>query len=242
MKYAAIIFDLFGTLVDNFSRREYESMLAEMASVLGALPGDFIRLWFGTGERRTLGILSGPDGNIEHVCRELRLSPEEPQRKQAAAIRSGYTRRSIVPRPDAVEVLSHLKSAGYMTGLISDCSSETPIVWKDTAFAPMFDVTVFSCLAGVRKPDPRIYLMATEQLAVRPEECLYIGDGSSHELTGAAGVGMHPVLIRVPYEDTPDTLRIKEEEWNGPRISSLAEVLDLAGLSSGDMQHGGRRG
>jgi putative hydrolase of the HAD superfamily len=229
VKYAAVIFDLFGTLVDNFSRREYASMLAEMASVLGVPPDDFIRLWFDTGERRTLGILSGPDGNIEHVCRELRLSPEEPRRQQAAAIRSGYTRRSIVPRPDAVDVLSHLKSAGYRTGLISDCSSETPIVWRDTPLAPLFDATVFSCLAGVRKPDPRIYLLATEQLAVRPEECLYIGDGSSHELTGAASVGMHPVLIRVPYEDTPDALRINEEEWDGPRISSLTEVLTLLG-------------
>ena len=89
------------------------------------------------------------------------------------------------------------------------------------------DATVFSCLAGVRKPDPRIYLLATEQLAVRPEECLYIGDGSSHELTGAASVGMHPVLIRVPYEDTPDAVRINEEEWDGPRVSSLTEVLTL---------------
>ncbi|MBL7165311.1 MAG: HAD-IA family hydrolase [Dehalococcoidales bacterium] len=227
MKYRAVIFDLFGTLVDNFSRREYESVLVEMASALGVPRDGFIRLWFDTDERRTLGIISSPDGSIEHVCRELRLSPEEPQRKQAARLRSDYTRRAIVPRPDAVEVLSHLKSAGYRTGLISDCSSETPIVWKDTAFASLFDVTVFSSSVGMKKPDPRIYLLATEQLAVRPEECLYIGDGSNHELTGAAGVGMHPVLIRVPYEDTPDAARINEEEWDGPRVSSLTEVLTL---------------
>jgi len=98
---------------------------------------------------------------------------------------------------------------------------------KYTAFPPLFDATVFSCLAGVRKPDPAIYLLATEQLAVRPEECLYIGDGSSHELTGAANVGMHPVLIRVPYEDEPGTYRIDPEQWDGPRISSLTEVLAL---------------
>ena len=241
MRYGAIIFDLFGTLVDNFSRREYESVLAEMASALGAPPGDFIRLWFDTGNQRDRGILQSPEGNIEYICRELGVDVEEDREKTAARIRSDCTKRVIVPRVDAIEVLSRLKSAGYKTGLISDCSSETPIVWRDTPLAPLMDATVFSCLAGVRKPDPRIYLLATEQLAVRPEECLYIGDGSSHELTGAASVGMHPVLIRVLYEDTPDALRIKEEEWNGPRISSLAEVLDLAGLSSGDMQRGGRR-
>ena len=31
MKYAAVVFDLFGTLVDNFSRQEYEGMLTGMA-------------------------------------------------------------------------------------------------------------------------------------------------------------------------------------------------------------------
>lgn len=229
MKYAAVIFDLFGTLVDNFSRREYESVVRQMASALSAPPNDFMRLWFDTGDQRTQGILQSPEGSIEYACRELNLRPQETQKGTAARLRFDFTRRTIVPRPDAVDVLSHLKSAGYKTGLISDCSSETPIIWQDTPFAPLFDATVFSCLAGVRKPDPRIYLLATEQLTVRPEKCLYIGDGSSHELTGAASVGMHPVLIRVPYEDTPDALRINEEEWDGPRISSLTEVLDLVG-------------
>lgn len=227
MKYAAIIFDLFGTLVDNFSRREYESVLAEMASVLGAPPDDFMRLWSDTGAQRFLGILPSPEGNIEYVCRELGVRPSEVSKKLAARIRYALTRRYVVPRSDAIEVLSYLKSAGYKIGLISDCSSETTTVWRDTAFVPLFDATVFSCLAGVKKPDPRIYLLATGQLAVRPEECLYIGDGSSHELTGAANVGMHPVLIRVPYEDEPGTHRIDPEEWDGPRIKSLTEILTL---------------
>ena len=91
----------------------------------------------------------------------------------------------------------------------------------------VFDEAVFSCDVGLNKPDPRFYEITCQRLGVRPEECLYIGDGSSHELTGAASVGMHPVLIRVPYEDTPDALRIREEEWDGPRISSLTEVLTL---------------
>ena len=227
MKYTAIIFDLFGTLVDNFSRREYERVLTEMASVLGALPGNFIRLWFDIGDQRMLGILPSPEANIEYICRELGVRPSEAAKRLAARIRYDLTRRYVVPRPDAIEVLTHLKSAGYRTGLISDCSSETTTVWGDTPLAPLFDVTVFSCLAGVRKPDPRIYLLATEQLAVRPEECMYVADGIGRELEAASGVGMHPVLIRVPYQDEPGAVRINEEEWDGPRVSSLAEVLTL---------------
>ena len=101
------------------------------------------------------------------------------------------------------------------------------MVWEDTAFAPLFDVTMFSCRVGIKKPDPRIYRMATDQLAVEPEACLYIGDGSSQELTGALQVGMHPVLIRLPEESVDAHFIDREEGWDGPAISSLQEVLNL---------------
>ena len=91
----------------------------------------------------------------------------------------------------------------------------------------LVDVAVFSATVGLRKPDPRIYNMALEKLEVKASECLYIGDGSSHELTGALKVGMHPVLIRVPYETSEDSYRIDEEDWDGRVISSLKDVMDL---------------
>jgi putative hydrolase of the HAD superfamily len=93
----------------------------------------------------------------------------------------------------------------------------------------MFDIAVFSCTEGVKKPDLQIYKLAAEKLGVRPEDCLYIGDGSSNELTGAAAVGMHPVLIVDPEEDRAGTHRIDSEgeEWKGPVISSFSEVLNI---------------
>jgi putative hydrolase of the HAD superfamily len=69
--------------------------------------------------------------------------------------------------------------------------------------------------------------MATEKLKVKPEDCLYIGDGSSRELTGALKVGMHPVWLRIPEEINENNFRIDQEEWDGVIISELKEVLDL---------------
>jgi len=40
-----------------------------------------------------------------------------------------------------------------------------------------------------------MYRLACTGLAVTPAECLYVGDGGSGELTGAAAVGMRPVLL-----------------------------------------------
>ena len=228
MKYTAVIFDLFGTLIDNFSTEEYRRTLTEMASVLSAPSGDFADLWLGLFEERMSGVLESPVGVIKHVCRELDVYPDDAQIGHATRIRFDMTRHMIRVRPDAVSVLSKLKSEGYKTGLISDCSHEMPVIWKDLPLASLIDVTAFSCLVGITKPDTRIYRLVTNQLDVRPEDCLYVGDGSSQELAGAAQVGMSPVLIRVPDDGDFDNLyRIKPEEWDGLRVSSLSEVLKL---------------
>jgi putative hydrolase of the HAD superfamily len=230
MKYQAVIFDLFGTLVNNFSIREQNAILLQMASIVSAPADEFMRLWLGTFNERATGILPSPETNIEYICRKLGIRTENAHIRKAAKIRFDLTVRSMVPRAGAIELLSSLKTCGYKTGLISDCSAELPAIWQDTPFAPLIDVPIFSCTAGMKKPDPRIYRIATDQLGVEPETCLYIGDGSSGELTGAAQVGMHPVLLSL-LEDNPDAHQIDREEWAGPTISSLSEVLMLVGLT-----------
>ena len=76
------------------------------------------------------------------------------------------------------------------------------------------------------KPDPRIYQLTAERLEVRPEECLFVGDGGSQELSGALSVGMHPVLIRHDANSTEPHL-MNREQWEGPVISSLAAILTV---------------
>jgi putative hydrolase of the HAD superfamily len=229
MKYEAVIFDLFGTLIRNFTVEQHEGSLEQVASILAAPAEGFIRLWYSSFKERCTGILQTTEDNIDYVCRELGVEVDDSRRSDAARIRYDLTRNSMVPFPDTIQVLSTLKSEGYRTGLVSDCSSEVPAVWQETPFAPLIDVAVFSCSVGIKKPDPGIYHLAAERLAVRPEDCLYIGDGSSNELTGAAAVGMHPVLLLIPEEDNPGIHRINYEgaDWKGPVIQSLSEVLTL---------------
>ena len=79
----------------------------------------------------------------------------------------------------------------------------------------------------MKKPDPRIYQLTANQLGIKPQECLYIGDGSSQELTGASQVDMDTVLMRLPDEESTDAHRIDSEEWHGQAITSQKEVLTL---------------
>jgi putative hydrolase of the HAD superfamily len=227
MPFDAIIFDLFGTLVDNFPAEAFEVVLSEMAKVLNAPRAEFAHLWnVDTWPLRATGRLPTTEANIEYICQALGVLAEREQVSAAARLRFDFTRRFLnEPRPDAAPTLSSLKSAGYKIGLISDCSSEVPLLWSDMPLAPLIDVPIFSCAVGLKKPDARIYLLACERLGVLPQRCLYTGDGGSHELSGATAVGMHPVLIRVPYESSDMVERHGEEEWNGRRIAAISEVL-----------------
>ena len=67
-------------------------------------------------------------------------------------------------RQDALAILQALRQAGFLTGLVSDCTIETPTQWPNSSLARLLQATAFSCLLGVRKPDPAIYLHAVAQL------------------------------------------------------------------------------
>jgi putative hydrolase of the HAD superfamily len=141
MKYKAVIFDLFGTLVENFSRAEYEKTLEEMTEVLGAPKDEFVQRWVSTFNQRSTGVFPGAGDCVRYICRELKVPATEAQVQRAGRIRLDYTLKNMKPRKGALEVLAALKSKEYKIGLISDCTPETPLVWQDTPFAPFFNVT-----------------------------------------------------------------------------------------------------
>ena len=59
---------------------------------------------------------------------------------------------------------------------------------------PLFDAIIESSKAGVRKPDPKIYLMMCEQLAVEPDACIYLDDLGIN-CKPAAGLGMKAIKV-----------------------------------------------
>ena len=76
------------------------------------------------------------------------------------------------------------------------------------------------------------YHLACERLGVEPGDCLYIADGENYELTAAAKVGIHPVLLRTSSQETRGEVLREAREWQGDTVSSLPEVLRLIGITS----------
>jgi len=223
LNHKAVIFDLFETLVEP-SIVDWERARSDMAATLGVSSHEFARLWIESYPQRATGVFTTIEASIEHICQALNVKVEAEKIQRAAQIRIEFTRRALTPRGDAVLTLTQLKTLGYKIGLISNCSVEVPPLWPDLPFAPLVDAPIFSCAVGFKKPDPRIYQLACQQVRVMPQNAIFVDDVITY-VRGASQVGMQGVLIRLPSELIAS--RSDTADWHGPTISSLTEVLTL---------------
>lgn len=229
MRYSAVVFDLYGTLVDNAPPELMSRMYREPAALLGGDTEKLATVWQEMRIERGTGKFGSVEGDIREACRLVGVTIDEKKLPEVIRVRMSIFMNCLVPRSDTLDTLKAIKAAGLKLGLISDCGLETPMGWPETPFAPLFDHCVFSARAGVVKPHPKLYAEVCDKLGVEPSQCLYVGDGGSREMTGAREAGMHPVLINVGYESHLDVHRPDAVEWTGPVISRLSEVLGLLG-------------
>jgi putative hydrolase of the HAD superfamily len=216
VKYRAVIFDLWQTLVP-WDLDDAVRFQNRMAAAAGVEPERFREAWFnGHGNRATSPIAD----HLRGLFGELGV---EPDLEAMLAMRREWAKRTLRPRPDALATLAELRRRGHRLGLISVCSQDVPHVWDETPFVGALDELVFSCDVGISKPDPQIYEIASKRLGVEPAECLFVGDGANDELPGAERVGMTALQLRAPGE----SLTPEGEAWTGASIARLSEVLDL---------------
>ncbi len=228
MRYRAVIFDLYGTLVDdlrNPCRQElkYRRWKSKAAAILRISVENFTQAWSETVPAQSIGEIEGGRGPYELICDALEVDVGEDQLGYAAEVGLEYVRCALKPRDGTIVTLGRLRDAGVKTGLISNCLGDTSELWSSTPFASLLDASILSLDVGLVKPDRKIYELACDRLDVQPSECLFVGDGGSRELTGATDAGMDAVLIRAP----DDTENGDREDWRGRRISSVQEVLTL---------------
>jgi putative hydrolase of the HAD superfamily len=222
----AVVFDLFGTLVYEFPRADWDAWLDTTAAIVEADRYAFHAAWAATAPERQTGAFGDIEENLRTVAARAGAWPTDGQIAEALEARSAMYRQWFVPRPGAQEVLPELRAAGYALALVSMCAPDAPALWRASPLGGSVDAEVFSCEAALRKPDPAIYGLAAERVGVDPETCLYVGDGAYRELTGAAAAGMRPVLIRDPDEEA-EMRRPDPDDWSGEAIGDLREIHGL---------------
>jgi putative hydrolase of the HAD superfamily len=222
-RYRAVLFDFFGTLTTACHRGPRHSWIA---ASLGCDPRAFVDALDRTFYQRASGAYGTPRDALAQIAFATGGRPSRAQLDAAVHARVGAVAADVRLRPEAVAVLEGLRRRGLRTALVSDCWYELPRFLRTLPIAPLIDATAFSIEVGRCKPDPAMYLTACEGLGVTPDECLYVGDGGSQELTGARSVGMD--AVQLDADDLAGHLRFTlDPGWVGPAISSLGEVAAM---------------
>jgi FMN phosphatase YigB (HAD superfamily) len=106
---------------------------------------------------------------------------------------------------DVGRTLAALKAAGMKVAIVSDIHFDLRPVFAEEGFDGHIDSFVLSFEHGVQKPDPTIFRIALDQLAVTPHEALMVGDRSRYD--GAAVEAGIPTLL-VPPLTSPSEERL----------------------------------
>ncbi len=226
MTIRGVIFDLWGTLIDEPADGT-EGLLRELAENLHASYEAFVPAWEtgrtlrGTGKLATIGLA------LRHLCNELGLTPTAATLAKAEGAYRAAVTKDFFPRPDAAVTLAALRARGLRLGLISNCSPIHPELFAATPLANYFEAPLFSNQIGMLKPDPRIYQLALARLELPAADCLYVGDGDSHEFEGALAVGLRPVMVPYDYDLGPKGYRFTEKELFIPAIARPCDLPDL---------------
>ncbi len=186
----AVVFDMFETLVTHYESPLY--MGKQICEDIGISEGKFREIWDATEEEKTLGKKS-----LEEVIDEiLRVNDRYStdlfekivnKRKNSKIEMFEHLHAEIIP------LLTEIKRKNIKIGLITNCYFEERDAIVNSKLYNYFDAVCMSCELGLAKPDVKIFEKCADDLQVRFDECIYVGDGGSYELETARSLGMHPI-------------------------------------------------
>ena len=186
----AVVFDMFETLITLFEGRTYFG--ENIAADVGADPALFRKEWHAIENDRSIGKYTIEEG-LELVFKKLGVYSAE-NVKLAADKRKENLEDSFSGVPDeSIALLQELKKRNIKVGLITNMFSDERDFVRRSEMMQYFDAALISYEQGICKPDLSLFVKMTHLLGVRPQECLYVGDGGSKELYAAREAGMHPV-------------------------------------------------
>jgi putative hydrolase of the HAD superfamily len=225
-KIEAVIFDLFTTLTSLTHLPEAPGRFSH--EILGISKRNWADALFDLSRERLVGNITDPVDIIRDVAWKVDASIEEDVLAETARerrIRFDYCLKN--PPEGVLEAIRAIKKKGYKLALCSNADVIEAEGWIGSELETYFDTAVFSCHVGYMKPDPEIFQICLERLALPAAACLYVGDGGNNELLASADAGMTPVFTsQFLKAQWPE--KVREREKTVPfHIKHLDEVLPL---------------
>jgi len=122
---------------------------------------------------------------------DLRPAMVEAVRRCGSAFKTGLLTNNFVTPASRPPAGPQADAAGR--------ADDDGIATSLSAVLALFDVVVESSVIGVRKPDPRFYLVACERLGIGPERAVFLDDLGIN-LKAARQLGMRTIKVGDPDE------------------------------------------
>ena len=181
--------DVFQTLGVEVSVEKVNSALKETISSL-------LKVW---DTNRDVTHLDQIRLIVKHVSGGSAVAKDEWISSLSSAYVSGFFEVPPYLNPDAYKVLQWLKSRKMLIGLICNIGLTPGFALRrfleDQGVAEYFDVMIFSDEVGVRKPDPRIFHLASKKFKVKPCDVVHVGDNLKSDVWGAKNAGFKAIYF-----------------------------------------------
>lgn len=180
----SVIFDWGGVLIDDPA----PGLMRYCGQKLKVSEKDYIKTHDKFSADFQKGLI-GEDVFWARICGELNVPQPTIDSLWAEAFRAVY-----VPKEDVFVLAKRLQQDCCKTALLSN--TEVPAMRYFHQFGyDMFDVLVFSCAEGTRKPERKIYELALERLGSQPAQSVFVDDKQEY-IDGAKQVGLNTILFK----------------------------------------------
>jgi N-acetyl-D-muramate 6-phosphate phosphatase len=211
---STVLFDLDGTLIDTAPDLAQALNLQLIRHGKSQLPYESIRPFASHGSRGLVGLgfgITPKDANFLQM-RDEYLSIYE----------TVYT-LSPVLLPGIADLLQAIENKGLKWGIVTNKPRRFTIGLIESMDLNLENRA--ACIvcgddAPQPKPSPATLLMACEQVGVKPENCMYVGDAERDIIAGKAA-GMQTVVALFGYIDVTD----KPAEWGADLMITAPENL-----------------
>jgi len=179
----SVIFDWGGVLIDDPA----PGLMKYCANALGVTKEDYIRAHNKFAADFQKGLI-GENTFWERICSKLGVLKPKVPTLWADAFKAVY-----VPREDMFSLAARLRKKGYRTALLSNTEAAAMQYFHQLQY-DMFDVLVFSCAEGIRKPEREIYELTIQRLGSQPRQSVLIDDKQEY-INGAKEAGLNTILF-----------------------------------------------
>ncbi len=104
----------------------------------------------------------------------------------------GRVAQAVEPRPAMLGAIARIRARGLLAGAITN--NWVAEEGGTGVLRPHFDAFIESAVVGVRKPDPRIFHLACDELGVAPDDAVFLDDIGIN-LKTARALGMSTIKV-----------------------------------------------